>query len=162
MKARIAPLLFALLAVSATAAEDAPATDWAGKIVAIKTIKGGSSCIRLRSFAPTIGQPDKAAPDASLFKIVPGTGQGTFAFESVANPGMFLRHSSLHIILLKDKIDESSYRIVAPLHGNQGVSLQSYNYPRHHITVVDKEHLDIVEYIKEPRKAVFFLEEPKK
>jgi hypothetical protein len=74
---------------------------------------------------------------------------------------MYLRHGGYHIMLHKDMIDESSYRIVAPLRGNQGVSLQSYNFPRHYITLIDKEHLDIVENGKDLRKAVFFLEERK-
>jgi hypothetical protein len=162
MKTRIASLLLALVTFAATAADPAVPTDWAGKIVAIKTTNGGSSCIRIQNYVVTVGQPDKNAPDASLFKMVPGTGPGTYAFESVANPGMYLRHGSLHILLHKDIIDESSYRVLPPLRGNQGVSLQSYNYPGYHITVIDKDHVDIVETVKEPHKAIFYLEERKK
>jgi len=162
MKTRLASLLFALLVSIATAADPAAPTDWTGKIVAIKTSNGGTACLRIQNYVVSVGQPDKNAPDASLFKMVPGTGPGTFAFESMANPGMYLRHGSFHILLHKDIIDESSYRVVPPLRGNQGISLQSYNYPTYHITVLDKDHVDIVETVKEPHKAIFYLEEQKK
>jgi hypothetical protein len=161
MKAIIASLVLAIGTCTVTGADNVASTDWAGKIVAIKTSSGGGFAIQIKNFVPVIAHPDKAAPDAGFFKIVPGTGPGTFAFESVANPGMYLRHGGYHIMLHKDMIDESSYRIVAPLRGNQGVSLQSYNFPRHYITLIDKEHLDIVENGKDLRKAVFFLEERK-
>jgi hypothetical protein len=162
MKTIIALLILAIATCTVTAADNAISTDWTGKIVAIKTSSGGGFGIQIKNFIPVIGHPDKAAPDAGFFKIVPGTAPGTFAFESVANPGMYLRHGNFHILLHKDIIDESSYRIVAPLRGNQGVSLQSYNFPRHYITLIDKNHLDIVEDGKDLRKAVFFLEERNK
>jgi hypothetical protein len=72
-----------------------------------------------------------------------------------------LRHSSYQLVLSKKVNDDALFRVVPPIRGNLGVSLRSYNFPTHHIALHNKEHLGIVKNIKEPRHAIFFLEEKK-
>jgi Alpha-L-arabinofuranosidase B (ABFB) domain len=163
------PALLALFTVSLAIISSgfaAPATvadaDLIGKTVVIKINKEGPSCLRLENGLPKIAAFDKSAPDSCLYKVVQGIAPGTIAFQPISQEGFFLRHSSFHLILAKDLNDDASFRIVAPLRGNQGLSLQSFNYPTHHLAVVEKGQIDLLKDIKDPRKAVFFVEEPPK
>jgi hypothetical protein len=153
---------FALLALlPAVFAEDKVETDWAGKTVLIKISKEGSTCVKIDTYAPVVGQPDKSNPDVAAFKVLAGSAPGTVAFESVSIPGMYLRHSSYQLVLAKKINDDALFRIVPPVRGNLGISLRSFNFPTHHIALLDKEHLGIVKNIKEPKNAIFYLQERK-
>jgi hypothetical protein len=150
----------ALLAISIVSAEENPqAADWIGKTVIIKTSKQGSACFRVEKSVPKIGTFNKTAADTCSFKIREGAAPDTIAFESVSNPELFLTHSAGRIVLMKGVDPSGTFRIVAPLRGNQGMSFQSFNLADHHVALVDRENLGIVKDVREPRKTVFYLEE---
>jgi hypothetical protein len=79
MKNAVLRLFAAFALVTAVFAQKAE-EDWAGKTVMIKTSKEGATCIRIETFAPTVGKPDKANLDAAAFKIIAGAAPGTVAF----------------------------------------------------------------------------------
>jgi hypothetical protein len=159
MKPLAVLIIIVLTSFIASAADPTPNNDWIGKTVLIKPSKEGSFCIRIEKYTPIVGRFDKAAADDCSFKVMEGSAPGTVSFQSVTEPALFIHHSNYH--LLKGIDDSSMFRIVPPIRGNQGVSFQSYNFPTHHITLVDREHLDIVKDSKEARKSVFYLEERK-
>ena len=161
MKTFAISILPAFVSAIALAAEPPAISDWVGKTVVIKPSKEGSFCIRVEKYTPAIGKFNKTAPDTCSFKVAEGSAPGTVAFQSTTEPALFIHHSNYHLLMLKGIDDSSMFRIVPPLRGNQGVSFQSYNFPTHHIAIVDKERLDIVNDTKEPRKAVFYIDESK-
>ncbi|MFB9328026.1 glycosyl hydrolase 53 family protein [Paenibacillus aurantiacus] len=77
--------------------------------------------------------------DDSRFHIVPGlAGNGTISFESVNNPGYYLRHSSFNLVLEKSNgtttfNNDASFTRVAGLANSSWVSYRSYNFPDRYI-----------------------------
>lgn len=155
---RIAWLVVSLAAAATLSAAD---SEFIGKSVLIKTSKSGSTCIRIEKSVPKVGPFTKATPDSCLFKVAAGAEGGTVSFESAAEPGKFLANSGHHLALVTGLTKQSSFRIVEPLKGKQGNALYGIEYPQFHLVITDKDFLDFARDIKEPRKATFYLEEPK-
>lgn len=154
-------LLLILLASAALVAAQAADPDMLGKTVVFKTAKQGSTGIYLDQGTLKIGPLAKAAADASAFKVTAGPAAGTVFFESVQQPGFYLRHANYHLLLLKDTHDDAVFRIVPPLRGNLGVSIQAHSFPTYHLAITEKGTLDMVMDLKDPRKAIFHIEERK-
>ncbi len=85
-------------------------------------------------------------PDANItpvtdgqWKLVPGLADPTcISFESVTQPGYFLRHQNSDIYLHQNNgtalfKQDATFRIVAGLKDINYISFQSYNYPTHYI-----------------------------
>jgi len=132
---------------------------YVGKTIVIKTSQQTTSCIRLENALPVIGPFDNTARNTCSFKVVAGLAPGTIAFESLDHPEFFLQHGNFRLQLQKGLNENAIFRVVRPLSGTQGISLQSYNFPQHHLGMVERGQLSILKDIKPRAKAVFFITE---
>jgi len=83
--------------------------------------------------------PNVSPVDDSQFRLRPGlAGTGTVSFESVNNPGYFLRHANYDFQLVRNDgasqfAQDATFRQVAGLADSSWSSFQSYNYPDRYI-----------------------------
>jgi hypothetical protein len=130
-----------------------------GKTVILKTSKESTSCVKVENYLPAVGPLSQKEREDAAFKVIAGELPGTVKFEWIKESGLFLQHRNYRVQILSDDKDSATFRIVKPLRGNEGVSLQSLNFPAHYITIMEKGELWIVKEIKDPRKAVFSIQE---
>jgi hypothetical protein len=150
-------LLFSFRSASAEGDAD---KNWVDKTVIIKTgDQMTSQCVRLENYVPAIGSFSKGTRELCGFKVASGPAPGTVMFQSVKEPTLFLQHGNFRLQLLKGTNENAMFRLVRPLRGTRGVSLQAFNFPAHHIAIVERGFLSIVANPKDTRKAVFFIEE---
>jgi len=150
-------LTFLMLCIGAVARAEEP--NYIGKVVTIKTAKESTSCIRIENFVPEIGAFKHDAPGDCSFKVEAGTQPGTLLFRWVKDPTLYLQHRGFRLLLLNTDPADASFRVVHPLKGNEGLSLQAASWPTHHLCVVEKNQIFISPNIKDLRKAVFFIQE---
>jgi hypothetical protein len=131
-----------------------------GKTVRIATAKAGPECIVLGETDPEIATYDRAKAPAGQFKVGRGTQMGTIVFESVATPGLYLRHENYRLRVLKGIAAGSCFYVQKALAGPEGYSLSAQTHPHCVLAVNDRNRVDLVETrkLRDPGKAVFFLE----
>ncbi|HEV7402169.1 MAG TPA: hypothetical protein VGO11_04550 [Chthoniobacteraceae bacterium] len=140
-----------------------------GKTFRIATARGGPECIVLGEVDPMIAAFDPAATPSrgnapqAQFKIGRGTQLGTIVFESVAKPGLYLRHEGFRLHLTKGILSDSLFYLQKPLTGAEGYSIATQNHLNYFLVVNDRNGLDLVQpaKMKDMQKAVFFLEPAK-
>src|SRR3954464_6140559 len=111
---RLGTLIVAAILLVCEYMAGAAGEEWIGKVVLIKTAKETHSSVRLEGIAPRIASFESKAPEESKFKVVAGTEPDSIAFESVAQPGIFLRHQRYRLTALKGPHRDASFVVVKP------------------------------------------------
>lgn len=153
---RVVAVVMAMFATAGFAAEG----DWVGKTIVIKTSKEGNQGICIKGNALELGPVNKD-PAASHFKVLAGGAPGNVIFESVGQPSTYLHHYGGNFVLLPQKGPDAQWRIVPPLQGKQGVSIQHGLITNRYLTESPKGGWHIGEKIERKRDAIFHLEEVK-
>lgn len=144
-------LLFALVSNATAAGEEL-----VGKAVVIKTSKEGTRGMLIKGDSLAIGTLPKGDPAACAFKVV-GLADGKVMFESVGKPGAFLNFYMRKFVLIERNRPDGHWRMVAPLVGKEGVSIQHVLSGRY--LAEEKGAWQLLDKVEHKKEAVFFLQE---
>ena len=133
------------------AAKEAVQKKWVGKMVMIESATDPQQCLGQETLlCVMVKKPERTKAESIQFKVCPGLADSTLvSFESVTEPGAFLRHQGGRLKLHPRMSDDlykadATFQVIHGLADPGCVSFESANYPGCIVAANEKGEVSIV------------------